>query len=338
MLRSKEETAPPTVSESRAALRQAKSIREGWHSGLRGAIGYIVRDRGERGGSGVALKVMTVTGTTGMEASELPIITRSRLVHDLRKLGVLPGQVIMLHASVKAIGWIVGGPDTVLQALLDILVPEGTLMMYVGWEDSPYEMAQWPEDRQRAYLEECPPFDPARSRAYRKWGILTEYLRTWPGARRSDHPDASFAAVGSRARWITESHPLQYGYGPGSPLAKLCEAGGQVLLLGAPLNSITLLHYAEHLAKVPGKHVVRYKMPILRDGQRVLVEIEEFDTNQGIGGRDAGQYFETIAHKYLSSGKGRSGKVGAAQSYLFDAADLTEFAVQWMESTFGRGE
>jgi len=100
----------------------------------------------------------------------------------------------MLHASVRAIGWIVGGPDTVLQALLDILTPEGTLMMYVGWEDSPYELAQWPEDRQRAYLEECPPFDPARSRAYRKWGILTEYFRTWPGARRSDHPDASFAA------------------------------------------------------------------------------------------------------------------------------------------------
>lgn len=58
-----------------------------------------------------------------MERSELPIITRSGLVDDLRNLGVLPGQVIMLHASVRAIGWIVGGPDTVLQALLDVLTP-----------------------------------------------------------------------------------------------------------------------------------------------------------------------------------------------------------------------
>jgi len=272
-----------------------------------------------------------------MERPEPPVITRSRLVNDLRNLGVLSGQVVMLHASVKAVGWIVGGPDMVIQALLDVLTPEGTLMMLVGWEDSPYELAQWPEGRQLAYLEECPPFDPARSRAYRKWSILTEYLRTWPGARRSDHPDGSFAAVGPQARWITENHPLQYGYGPESPLAKLYEMGGQVLLLGAPFNSITLLHYAEHLANVPNKRVVRYKMPVLRDGQRMWVEIEEFDTNQGIGGRDAGEYFETIAREFLSSGKGRAGKVGAAQSYLFDAADLIQFAIQWMERAFGKG-
>ena len=273
-----------------------------------------------------------------MARPEAPIITRSRLVHDLRELCVLPGQVVMLHASVKAIGWVVGGPDVVLQALLDVLTPTGTLMMYVGWEDTPYGLAEWAEERQRAYLEECPPFDPATSRAYRKWSILTEYLRTWPGVHRSNHPEASAAAVGSQARWITENHPLQYGYGPSSPLAKLCEVGGQVLLLGAPLNSITLLHYAEHLARVPGKHIVRYKMPILRDGQRVWVDIEEFDTTRGIGDWDAEEYFETIPREYLSSGRGRSGKVGAAQSYLFDTAGFTQFAVQWMERTFGKTE
>ena len=270
-----------------------------------------------------------------MDEAELPIITRSRLVDDLRKLGVLPGQVVMLHASVKAIGWIVGGPDMVIQALLDVLTPEGTLMMYVGWEEAPYGLAEWPEDRQRAYLEECPPFDPATSRAYRKWSILTEYLRTRRGACRSNHPEASVVAIGSRAGWITANHPLQYGYGLGSPLAKLCKMRGQVLLLGAPLNSITLLHYAEHMARVPNKRIARYKMPILRDGQRVWVEIEEFDTSQGIVDWGAGDYFETIAREYLSSGEDCSGKVGAAQSYLFDAADLTEFAIQWMERTLG---
>ena len=145
-------------------------------------------------------------------------------------------------------------------------------------------------------------------------------------------------AIGSRARWITENHPLQYGYGPGSPLAKLCEANGQVLLLGAPLNCITLLHYAEHMARVPNKRVVRYKMPILRDGRRVWVEIEEFDTSQGVVDWRAGDYFETIAREYISSGKGSSGKVGTAQSYLFDASGLAKFAIQWMERTFGKGK
>jgi len=76
-----------------------------------------------------------------MDRSELPIVTRSRIADDLRNLGVLPGQVVMLHASVKAIGWVVGGPDMVLQALFDVLTPAGTLMMYVGWEDTPYHLA-----------------------------------------------------------------------------------------------------------------------------------------------------------------------------------------------------
>jgi len=269
-----------------------------------------------------------------MHGGGLPAITKSRLVEDLRKLGVTSAQSVMLHASVREMGWIVGGPDVVIQALLDVLGNSGTLMMYVGWEDAPYDLAEWPEDRRRAYLEECPAFDPATSRAYRKWGILTEYLRTWPGAARSDHPDGSFAAVGALARWITDDHPLQYGYGPGSPLAKLCEVKGKVLLLGAPLNTITLLHYAEHIANVPNKRIVRYKMPILRGGMRVWVEIEEYDTCRGIVG-DADEYFEIIARDYLASGKGRSGKVGAAQSYLFDSDDLARYAAQWIENSFG---
>jgi len=269
-----------------------------------------------------------------MRKFELPTVTKSQLARDLRKLGLSAGQTVMLHASVKAVGWIVGGPDIVIQSMLDVLGAKGTLMMYVGWEDSPYPLEQWPKEVQRAYLEECPPFDPAKSRAYRKWSILTEYLRTWSGAFRSNHPDASFAAVGAKARWITENHPLQYGYGLGSPLAKLCEAKGKVLLLGAPLDSITLLHYAEHVCRVPNKRVVHYRMPVLHDGRKVWVEVEEFDTCGGIL-PGAEEYFQTIPNEYISSGKGVSDKVGNAESYLFDADDLVNFAVQWLERKYG---
>ncbi len=264
-----------------------------------------------------------------------PLVTKSKLMEDLRKLGLSPGQVVMLHASVKAIGWVVGGPDVVLQAILDILGPDGTLMMYVGWEDDPFSLPEWPEEYQRAYLEECPPFDPQRSRANRKMSILTEYLRTWPGALRSNHPEASVAAVGAKARWLVEGHPLNYPYGPGSPYAKLCEDEGKVLLLGAPLNTVTLLHYAETIAHVPGKRVVRYRMPVLQEGKRIWVEIEDIDTSRGAFDWEGGDYFEAIVQEYLALGKGRSGKVGAADSYLFDAAELVRFAVEWMERTFG---
>ena len=259
------------------------------------------------------------------------IITKSRLINDLSRLGVAAGQVVMLHASVKAIGWVVGGPDVVHQALLDILTPEGTLMMLVSWEDGTYEMDEWPEDKKKAYLAECPPFDPKRSRAYRGYGILTEYLRTCPGAHRSANPDESFAAVGRLGEWITSAHALQYGLGPESPLAKLCEVDGKVLVLGSPVEDITLLHHSEHMADVADKPVVRYKVPILENGQRKWVGVEEFDTNRLIGNWQGESYFKIITRKTLDAGIGQEGSVGAARSFFFDAARLNEFAVAWLE-------
>jgi len=103
------------------------------------------------------------------------------------------------------------------------------------------------------------------------------------------------------------------------------------------LNTLTILHHAESLARVPNKCFVRYKMPVLREGKRVWVEIEDIDTGGGIvEGHSSEEYFVVIAREYLKAGKGRSGKVGAARSYLFDAAELVEFAVQWLERAFGK--
>ena len=282
---------------------------------------------------------MVSTEFRPMDTDALPIVTKSRLLHDLRALGVRPGATVMLHASVKSVGWVVGGPDVILQALREALGPDGTLMMYVGWEDGTYEMGSWPDAKRRAYLEECPPFDPATSRAVMGWSILTEYLRTTPGAHRSGNPEASVAAIGAKADWLTADHPLNYGFGRGSPFEKLCEAGGEILLLGTPLETITLLHYAESLADVPNKRMVRYRQPILRGEQTVWVDAEEFDTNRGVmQDFDDGNYFAAIVQDYLAAGHGRSGLVGAARSYLFDAGALTAFSVAWMERVFGRDD
>ena len=266
-----------------------------------------------------------------------PIITKSRLVEDLQDLGVRPGQVLMLHASVKSIGWIVGGPRMVLEAILETLTPTGTLMMLASWEDNPYDLECWPPERRQAYLNECPAYDPATSPAdHRELSVLAEYLRTWPESYRSSHP-FSYVAVGPKAQYLVANHPIQYRDGPGSPLAKLCSHRGLVLLLGSPLGDITLLHHAEHLADVPDKRIDRYKMPIMQDGQRVWVEIEEFDTTKGIVDWPD-NYFETIAKAFLATGHGTTGQVGQARSYLFDAASLNDFGKRWMENNFAKGK
>ena len=272
-----------------------------------------------------------------MEPSSQTLVTRSQLVNDLLELGVAPGQTLMLHASVRSVGWLVGGPDIILQALLEALAPDGTLMMYVSWEEWERGLVQFDSlslEQQRIYREECPPFDPQVSRANRQWSVLTEYLRTWPGACRSNHPTASVAAVGKQSRWLTADQPLAYGYGMGSPFDKLCQSGGKVLLLGSPIATVTLLHYAEHIARIPRKRVVKNRLPLLVDGRREWVEFEEFDTCEGIREDvSSDQYFESIVREYMASGKASSAKVGLADSYLFDAADLARFAVDWLERT-----
>jgi aminoglycoside 3-N-acetyltransferase len=241
----------------------------------------------------------------------------------------------MLHASLRSVGWVVGGPDVVLAALGDALGPDGTLCMYVGWEDSTYEMASWSPDRQCAYLEERPAFDAQTSRAAPEWGVLPERLRTTASARRSNHPEASVAAVGARAEWLTRDHSLQYGFGPGTPFERIVQARGEVLLLGSPHGAVTLLHYAEHLTQVPDKRVARYRVPMMEGGYRRWVDVEELDTVEGIKlwRRDpyGNDYFAAIVDAYLARGHGRSGRVGVAPSHLLDAADLTAFAAHWME-------
>ena len=276
-------------------------------------------------------------------------VGRARLASELRALGVRPGGVLMVHARVSALGWVVGGSGAVVLALLDALGPDRTLMAYAGWEDDPYGMAGWPEEWRVAYEADLPPFDPRTAEAVHANGRLPERIRTWPGAVRSCQPEAGIVAVGRRADWIVADHSMDDAYGAGSPLAKLIEAGGQVLALGAPLSTLTLLHHAEATVPVDGKRRVVYRMPVLEDDRTVWREFRDIDTSEGafpyelvadevtatpgIGpDRDP---FEAIARQALAAGIGTEGRVATARSALFPARALHRFAEAWLEERFG---
>jgi len=270
-------------------------------------------------------------------------VTRRQLLRDLIDLGVSPGDTVMVHSSMRAVGPLLGGPDTVIQAILDTVGPSGTLMAYTDWEHSPSHLHLSHAELDEL-LDDYPAFDPQVSRARRAYGILPEFIRTWPGAARSLNPGASMTAIGARAEWFCADHPLNYGYGPGSPLAKLVEVGGKVLLLGSPFDSVTLLHYSEHMARLPEKRIIRYREPLLIDSARQWVEIEEFDTSEPVVPGVTEDYFREIIREFLEQASAvrcedpslaRSGMVGMAESHLLDAAELHAFAVQWLEQRFG---
>jgi aminoglycoside 3-N-acetyltransferase len=128
---------------------------------------------------------------------------------------------------------------------------------------------------------------------------------------------------------------LDYGYGPGSPLAKLVEAGGLVLLLGSPQANVTLLHLSEHVARLPNKQVIRYREKLLHDGRAAWVDIEEFDTANPVVEAAPEDHFEQLVRAYLERSDVPNGKVGSGESYLFDAQRLHRFAVDWLETRWG---
>ena len=195
--------------------------------------------------------------------SEGDVIQRTRLPGTvatlkthLSALGVRPGMVLLVHSSLSALGWICGGAVAVIQALLETVGPEGTIAMpsYSGGLTDPknWQHPPVPEDWKDIIRAETPAFDPLRTPT-RGMGQITETFRTWPSAARSTHPHCSFVAQGAHARRIVDGHQLENGLGEGSPLARIYELQGWVLLLGVGFANNTSIHLAEYRASYPGK-------------------------------------------------------------------------------------
>ena len=273
------------------------------------------------------------------------MVARSRLARDIETLGLEPGGAAMVHCRMSALGHVVGGAETVVRALLDALGTDGTLVAYTGWQDEPPDdLGALDDETRRIYVDEHPAYDPRVALSRRDHGRVPEALRTWPGACHSGHPEAGVAAVGPLAEALTAEHPYDDAYSAGTPYARLVALGGQVVVLGAPLDTVTLVHHAEAVAEVPGKRRVSYAMPVIvgNPGERQWRTFSDIDTSDGafpyervLGEED---YIEYIARSALAAGAGRSGAVGEGTAYLFDARRLVEHAVSWIEQSFPSGE
>lgn len=193
--------------------------------------------------------------------SETPL-TRTSIAADLRQMGVAPGELLLVHSSMNKLGWICGGAQTVVEALLDILGPHGTLVM-PGFSSQLSDPAQWssppiPKAWVQQVRDNMPLFDPDKTPT-RGMGQIVEAFRKWPGTRRSSHPGDSFLARGPQAGDILHDHPLENSLGPHSPLGKMNALGARVLLLGAGYGSCTSFHLAE--AGLPGIAPVAEEYP-----------------------------------------------------------------------------
>lgn len=185
---------------------------------------------------------------TVIEGSEKPI-TRSSFAQNLQDAGVAAGDVAMIHTSISRMGWIVGGVQTLLDGLFDVVGSRGTLVMPgfssqlsdpAGWERPPV-----PGDWHKTIRDEMPVFDAERTSTH---GLskLNEAFRALKSTRRSTHPIDSFLANGLMAETITENHPLSGSLGSDGPLGRLYDLNAKVVFLGSGFDTCTCFHLAEY--------------------------------------------------------------------------------------------
>lgn len=258
--------------------------------------------------------------------------SRAELARDFRALGVTEGDVVMLHASVRSVGEVAGGPDQIHLALRDALGSSGTLMMYVGCPSYYDDVGRGvlTAQQEREVLEKHPPFDPIATRSARSHGILVEFFRTFPGTLVNNHV-TRFAAAGAQASHLLAEHPWDFAYGVDSPLDRFAKLGGKVLLLGSDHDEVTFLHHVEHVVDFPDKKITRYKVPYEQDGMIQWRAVQEVDSNVAHANWPD-RFFARIIDGYLESAGNRGDRVGSALSYLIPARDLYNFAGPLMQS------
>lgn len=253
--------------------------------------------------------------------------TRPSLAGDLRKLGVRVGQSVLLHASLRSLGWVEGGAAAVVGALRDIVGPAGTLvapaMTAQNSTTSPAyrERTQGMKARERRrYRGAMPAFDPATTPGFRT-GIIAEYIRTSAGAVRSTHPQSSFAAVGASAERFMRHHADDCHLGESSPLSRLYEAGALILMLGVGFDSCSAFHLAEYryTEKPPRR---RYACVVKRDGRCQWWQYEDVVL-------DASDFIH-IGKALEAAYPVAKGTVGSADATMIPLREAVDFAATWL--------
>ncbi|MDN7242046.1 AAC(3) family N-acetyltransferase [Planococcus sp. N028] len=248
--------------------------------------------------------------------------SKDSLKHQLSQLGITAGDALIVHSSLKAMGWIAGGSQAVVEALLETVTPEGTIVMPSQSADNS-DPRYWmeppiPENWHQPLRDTLPAYDPYLT-GLRGMGKIAECFHRHPLTIRSAHPSHSFMAWGKKANeWMSE-HPLEDSFGKKSPLGKMINDNVKIMLIGVGFDSCTALHLAEFMQE--HQTTSPQGAAILVDGERAWQTYDCVDT-------DSDRFPELVKD---FTGPILTGKLGQADVKITAMQPLVQFGAAWLK-------
>ena len=237
------------------------------------------------------------------------IVRRDDIVRGLRALGLAPGDVVLVHSSLGSLGHVEGGADAVIDALLDTVGTEGTVLVPTLTGSDELD------------ADHPPRYDPGETPCWT--GRIPETFRQRPDAVRSLHPTHSVAAIGARARELTAGHEHSITpCGPDSPYGRLAQSGGYILLLGVTHEVNTTFHLAEEIVGVP------YHMQPGLVAAQVVERGRARTIHLMIHRYGSPRAFGRLEPAFRERGIQRDGQIGEAQVRLIHAGRMVELTCQ----------
>ncbi len=255
------------------------------------------------------------------------IVTRKDIVSGLQLLGVQEGMVLEVHASMKSLGYVIGGAQSVVDALIEAVGFDGTVVMPIQasentepsfWENPPVDRQLWKKIR-----ENMPAFKPDES-DIANMGAITENLNRRPGAYRSYHPSCAFVTYGRYGKLISQKQSLDFALSEESPLGQMYQMPSYVLLMGVDYDRCTAMHLAEYRSNA--RQVILQGGAVEENGYRKWVKYLDLAL-------DSDEFVE-IGQKMELNNMVREGKVGKSNCKLFRLADAVDFASEYLQKKY----
>jgi len=230
------------------------------------------------------------------------MVNRQDIVEGLHKLGLRIGDVVIVHSSLSSFGKVDGGADTVVDALLDVIGEQGTLIV-------------------PTFNAEPGIFDIAKTPSLS--GAITEAVRKRDNAIRSNHPTHSVAAIGQLADVITEDHDKVHPFARGSAFFKALQANAKILQLGITHTSNSMIHLAEEIQNVPYLDRQRYVGIKTKSGKIIHKWIRQPGCSRG---------FDALDEPLEIGDQIKETPIGDCRARLMTARTVVEAAIELLKS------